>query len=164
MEFPELKDDEAFLNQVDVTFNSNNLFEEWKKLANTNKRMEILERMIGIGTTDAEGNQKPYFHIEYALEYVKLLTPEEKDRNKKYWMESAATGVAKSEGGGSGSPEGGPEGAPESGGPPSEGNTPTEGGPEGAPAPENTEAPAPESPPPPGGAAAGGAENQPFEF
>jgi hypothetical protein len=33
MEFPELKDDEIFLNQVDISFNSNQLFEEWKKLA-----------------------------------------------------------------------------------------------------------------------------------
>ena len=44
VEFPELKDDEVFLNQIDVDFISNQLFEEWKKLGNMNKKMNRYNR------------------------------------------------------------------------------------------------------------------------
>jgi hypothetical protein len=42
VEFPELKDDEVLMNQVDVDFNSNQIFEEWKKINNLAKRAEAI--------------------------------------------------------------------------------------------------------------------------
>jgi hypothetical protein len=98
MEFPELKDDEIFLNQVDISFNSNQIFEEWKKLANMEKRSSILSTLLGIQTADG----LPYFHIEYLIDKVMKLTPEEKEENKAYWIKAKGSGTAQpgAEGGG----------------------------------------------------------------
>ena len=142
IEFPELKEDEVFLNQIDITFNSNQVFEEWKKLNNMSKKAEIFTQMIGI-----MNGEKPYFHIEYLMDNVFKLTPEEKAENQKYWAKDS-TAIGSS----TGSPmEGGMEGPmpPTEGGmespmPPTEGGMestpPTEGGMEGTP-------PAPPTPP-----------------
>jgi hypothetical protein len=88
IEFPELKDDEIFLNQVDIAFNSNQLFEEWKKLANMEKKSGILSTLLGI--QKADGN--PYFHIDYLMDNVFKLTPEEKAENERYWAKDSAGG------------------------------------------------------------------------
>ena len=40
MEFPELKDDEIFLNSVDIIFSSNQTIEEWKRIKTYTKKME----------------------------------------------------------------------------------------------------------------------------
>lgn len=135
MEFPELKDDEVFLNQCDINFNSNQLFEEWKKLANFEKRAGILSTLLGIQTADGQ----PYFHIDYLIDKVMKLSEEEKQENKAYWIKSAKGG------GEAGEVEGGMEGA-ESG---MEGEAPTE-----------TPEAAPETPP----AEEGGGEAPPSEF
>jgi hypothetical protein len=90
MEFPELKDDEIFLNQVNITFNSNQLFEEWKKLANFEKRSNILSNLLSIQTAD--GN--PYFHIDYLIDKVMKLSNEEVQENKSYWIKSNKGGAS----------------------------------------------------------------------
>jgi len=102
MEFPELKDDEIFLNQVDINFVSNQLFEEWRKLGNFEKRSGILSTLLGIQTADGQ----PYFHIDFLIDKIMKLTPEEKEENKAFWIKSA-------QGGGSAEPgaEGEPGGA-----------------------------------------------------
>jgi hypothetical protein len=142
VEFPELKNDERFLNEVDINFISNQLFEEWKKLGNLMKKSEILTSLNGIQKADGQ----PYFHIEYLIDNVLSLTPEEKEENKKYWLKDSA---------GAGS---GPEGAPgEEGGAEGMGDTGTEGGGET----ETPEAPAETPAPEEGGEAGGGTE---FEF
>jgi hypothetical protein len=148
MEFPELKDDEIFLNQVDVTFYSNQLFEEWKKLGNLEKRAGLLGTLLGIQTADGQ----PYFHIDYLIDHVMKLTPEEKEENKAYWTKAA-------KGGGAG-PEGSMEGA-EGGGVEGGGEIPAEGG-EAAPA--QAQAPAAQAPAQGGGEAAGGEAGGEFEF
>jgi len=146
MEFPELKNDEIFLNQVDINFNSNQLFEEWKKLANFEKRASILGTMLGIQTADGQ----PYFHIDYLIDKVMKLTPEEKEENKAYWIKSG-------KGGGAG-PEGGAEAGAEGGEPGAEGGEPgVEGGEGGA---QTT----PEAGPEPGGGGEAGGEGAEFEF
>jgi len=148
MEFPELKDDEIFLNQVDIQFNSNQLFEEWKKLANMEKRATILGSLLGIQTADGQ----PYFHIDYLIDKVMKLTPEEKEENKAYWVKSGKGGGAGPEATGEGGEPGATEGG-ESGAPP---ETAPEGGTETPPTPE-AGGPGGEA----GGAEPGGAE---FEF
>jgi len=100
MEFPELKDDEIFLNQVDIIFVSNQLFEEWRKLGNFEKRSGIMSTLLGIQTADGQ----PYFHIDFLIDKIMKLTQEEKEENKSYWIKSA-------QGGGTA-----PEGAPMEGG------------------------------------------------
>ena len=96
VEFPELKDDEVFLNQIDVDFISNQLFEEWKKLGNMNKKIEILGSYTGIQKADGT----PYFHIDYLIDNVLKLTAEEKEENKRYWAKDAAGAGTAPEGGG----------------------------------------------------------------
>jgi hypothetical protein len=113
VEFPELKDDERFMNEVDVQFLSNQLFEEWKKLGNLSKKAEILGSLTSIQKADGT----PYFHIEYLIDHVLKLTPEEKEENKKYWLKDAAgAGSAPGgEGGEGGGEMGGAQAAPEGG-------------------------------------------------
>lgn len=95
IEFPELKDDESFLNQIDISFNSNQVFEEWKKLGNIEKKAGIVSTMLGI-----MNGEKPYFHIDYIMDHVFKLTPEEKEENKKYWLKDSSAAGASAEGGG----------------------------------------------------------------
>jgi hypothetical protein len=149
IEFPELKDDDMFLNQVDINFNSNQVFEEWKKLGNMEKKAGILSTMLGIMNGD-----KPYFHIDYLMDSVFKLTQEEKAENQKYWAKDITGGAGSAEpgtggeGGGSGGPEmGGAQAGPEAG-------PGAQTGPEAGPGPE---APAPEA----GGAPEANGE---FEF
>lgn len=134
IEFPELKDDEVFINSVDIIFYTNQIFEEWKKINTLAKRAEAITTLTGI-----MNGEKPYFHIEWIMDHVFKLTPEEKSENQKYWAKDAAQAAA---------------GAPAEGG-----EAPAEG--EEAPA-EGEEAPAAEAPAEGGEAPAeGGGE---FEF
>ena len=144
VEFPELKDDEVFLNQIDIDFISNQLFEEWKKLGNMSKKIEILGSYTGIQKADGT----PFFHIDYLIDNVLKLTAEEKEENKRYWAKDAAGGGSAPEGGGEAGAGGDIAGGGET--PESPTETPTE-----AP----TETP-PETPPAEGGAEGGGE----FEF
>lgn len=148
IEFPELKEDESFMNQIDITFNSNQVFEEWKKLGNMGKKAGILGTMLGI-----MNGEKPYFHIDYLMDNVFKLTPEEKEENKSYWAKdttgAAGSGEPGAEGGGgdAGGDMGG--GIPEAGDMGGGGDTPApEGGSEPPPPPEGG---APEPPAPEGG-------------
>ena len=88
VEFPEYKDDERFLNQIDIDFLSNQLFEEWRKLGNLSKKAEILQTFTGIQKADGE----PYFHIEYLIDHVLKLSPEEKQENLRYWQRDSQGG------------------------------------------------------------------------
>ena len=152
IEFPELAKDEKFLNSVDIQFNSNQMFETWKKLSNFEKKVNIVNNMLGIQTADGQ----PYFHIEYLMDRVFELSQEEKEENERYKIKAAGmSGVPGETTEGGGGAQGGMEmgGGAQGGmemGSPEEG-----GGGEAPPAPEGGEAP----PAPEGG---GGAEE--FEF
>ena len=86
IEFPEMKEDDSFLNQMDIVFNSNQVFEEWKKLGNLEKKAGIVGTLLGV-----MNGEKPYFHIEYIMDHIFKLTPEEKAENQKYWVKDSAT-------------------------------------------------------------------------
>jgi hypothetical protein len=150
IEFPELKEDEIALNQMDIIFYSNQIFEEWKKINNLSKKAEAL------GTLTAVMNgEKPYFHIEWLMDNVFKLTPEEKAENQKYWAKDAAGAAAGPEGAAGG--EGGEMSAQGGEG----GEMPAEGGQAAAEAPaQGGGQAAPEAAPAQGGAEGGGE----FEF
>jgi hypothetical protein len=140
VEYPELKDDEVFLNQLDIDFISNQLFEEWKKLGNMAKKIEILNTYTGIQKADGT----PYFHIEYLIDHVLKLSSEEKEENRRYWIKDGA-GAGSSEAtpgeGGEGAEPGGEFGGEfggEAGGeaPETGGETPEAGGEAGGESPE----------------------------
>jgi hypothetical protein len=148
IEFPELIEDEFFTNGVDITFFSNQVFEEWKKLNNLEKKSGIVGTLLGV-----MNGEKPYFHIEWIMDNIFKLSPEEKAENQKYWDKDAmnaaagATGEpgAPSEGGGGmpaeggAPPEGGGQAAPEGGG-----EAPAQGGAQAAPQATPEAPPAPE--------------------
>ena len=85
VEFPELIEDEVVMNEIDINFNSNQIFEEWKKINNLAKRAEAIGTLTGIMNGD-----KPYFHIEWIMDHVFKLTPEEKAENQKYWAKDSS--------------------------------------------------------------------------
>lgn len=101
IEFPELKDDESLLNQVDINFYSNQLFEEWKKINNLSKRAEVVSTLLGVMKTD----ERPYFHIEWIMDKVFKLTPEEKSENERYWARDDNPEAAEGAEGGEGGPD-----------------------------------------------------------
>lgn len=154
IEFPEFIEDEKFLNQVDINFYSNQVFEEWKKLGNLEKKAGIVGTLLGV-----MNGEKPYFHIEYIMDHIFKLTPEEKALNQKYWQKDAsAIGTAPEGTGAQGGAPGGMEGGMEGGA-----QAPAQGGAQ-VPAQGGAQAPAQggaQAPPPAQGGAQGGAE---FEF
>ena len=127
IEFPELVNDEIFQNQVDIIFYTNQVFEEWKKLGNLEKKAGIVGTLLGV-----MNGEKPYFHIEYIMDNIFKLTPEEKAQNQKYWAQDPTTIGAGVEGEGGG--EGG-EMPAEGGEMPAEGGgeMPAQGGAQAAP-------------------------------
>ncbi len=139
LDFPELKDDENFLNSINAEFNGVNLFHEWKKLTNLSKRSEILGSLSS-SILDSEG--KPYFHIEWLVREILKLDEETIEENDR-WKKASASGTAiPPEGGGVG------PGPSEFGGGANEFSPAPEASPIETPAPAETpttpEAPAPE--------------------
>jgi hypothetical protein len=159
VEFPELREDDIIMNEIDIDFNSNQIFEEWKKINNLAKRAEAIGTLTGI-----MNGEKPYFHIEWIMDHVFKLTPEEKAENQKYWAKDAA-GAGAAPGAQGGAQVGGEMGA--QGGAQVGGEMGAQGGAQAggqaapeAPAQGGGQA-APEAPPAQGGGAQGGSE---FEF
>lgn len=103
IEFPELKEDEFFTNGVDITFYSNQIFEEWKKINNLEKKAGIVGTLLGV-----MNGEKPYFHIEWIMDNIFKLSPEDKAENQKYWEKDASNAAgATGEPGEPGGPGGG---------------------------------------------------------
>jgi hypothetical protein len=132
IEFPELKDDEILLNQIDIDFYSNQLFEEWKKINNLSKKSEIVGTLLGV-----MNGEKPYFHIEWIMDKVFKLSQEDKAENMKYWAKDGAGSGSAPEGeggmeggmeGGESGGEGGMEGGDTGGGDTGGGEAPEAGG------------------------------------
>ena len=114
------------------------------------KRSEIVGTLLGV-----MNGEKPYFHIEWIMDNVFKLTPEEKAENQRYWTQDAANAAAATAEGGVPA-EGGEAGAPAEGGEaPAEGEAPAQGGAQAAP-----EAPAAEE----GGGEAPAEGGGEFEF
>ena len=109
MEFPELKEDEIFLNSVDIIFSSNQTIEEWKRIKTYTKKIEAAQTMLLLLRPD----QTPYFHIDFIVNNILKLSQEEIQENNMFWIKAKAEGqkIVAGEGG-----EVPPGGAPPSGG------------------------------------------------
>lgn len=152
IDFPELKDDEKFINQVDITFYTNQLFEEWKKINNLSKKADILSTLTDIQNPDGTS----YFHIEWLMDNIFKLSQEDKQENQRYWSREKGNDE---DGEGDGEDGGGDEG----GGMPSEGGDIDSDMDEGPPEEAGGEEPgSEEGGEEPGGEEAGGEEE--FEF
>ena len=150
LDFPELKKDVIFANSLRLLFNSDVLFEEWKYLANLDKRSQIAATLSS-NLMDAE--QKPYLSVEWIARNIMKFSDKDIEENEKYKMMERKkalqnAGVAPPEGGGGppgGMGGGGGGGSPMGGGAPPEGPPPEGGG---------------EIPTPQGGAQGGGMGGQ----
>lgn len=126
-DFPELMQDYNFINNLNITFNSNELFEEWKYLANLEKRSNIASTLSS-NLQNAEG--EGYLSLEWIIRNIMKFTDKDIAENDKYKLKekgslSGREGVEGEEGMGEeefGGPPSGP-GAPFFGGsePPSSG-------------------------------------------
>jgi len=94
IEFPELKDDDIFVNRLDISFHKNEIFEEWKRMNNLSKRADIVSTMLGI-TKD----EKPYFHIDFLMDWIFKLSIEDRAENERYWLKDS-NATAEAQGGG----------------------------------------------------------------
>ena len=81
IDFPELKNDTKFLNQIGIEFRSKELFEEWKRLNNQQKRIEIAEQYLS-SLQDEEGVS--YFSIDYVVNNILKLSEKDKQENESY--------------------------------------------------------------------------------
>ena len=118
LDFPELKKDIVFANSLRLLFNSDVLFEEWKYLANLDKRSQIAATLSS-NLMDAE--QKPYLSVEWIARNIMKFSDKDIEENEKYKMMERKkalqnAGIAPPEGGGpmGGGPMGG--GSPMGGG------------------------------------------------
>lgn len=107
MEFPELKNDEIFLNKVDIAFSSNQTIEEWKRIKTYTKKIEAA---TNIQNLKREDGATPYFHIEFIVNNILKLSQQEIEENNAYWIKSKAA-ITGAPGGEMGAP-GGEMGAP----------------------------------------------------
>ncbi len=153
IEFPELIEDEVFTNRVDIDFYTNQIFEDWKKINNMAKKSEIVGTLLGV----MKNAEQPYFHIEWIMDNIFKLTPEEKAENARYWARDAGAAGASGEEGEFGGEGGGEAGGGEFGESGGEFGGEVQGG--GEPGGETPEAPTP--PETGGGEEPGGGE---FEF
>ena len=100
MEFPELKDDEIFLNAVDITFSSNQTIEEWKRIKTYTKKIEAAQTMLLLLRPD----QTPYFHIDFIVNNILKLSQDEIQENNAFWIKAKAAGQQLLPGGEGGAP------------------------------------------------------------
>lgn len=112
LDFPELENDNLFNSSLKLEFNSNELFEEWKRLKNMAKRAEIVSTLSS-NFIDKDGNS--YLHQEWLARNIMKLTEKEIEENNKYKLISPS-GEGSGDGGGGGESSGGGSSMPDMGG------------------------------------------------
>ena len=112
-DFPELISDHKFMASLNIEFNSNELFEEWKRLANLEKRSNIASTLIA-NITNAEG--EPYLPTEWVIRNIMKFDDEQIAEIKKYKLKEQGSLATEGDGGdgeggsGGGDFEGGEDG------------------------------------------------------
>ena len=112
LSIPDIKNDKRILNAVSLRFNSYNLFEEQMNIEVMTRRIEFIGTFKdSLVTTDAEGNDIPYFSNKFLIEKYLKMSDADLELNEKYKREEKL-------GKGSGDEEGGEdeEGGDEGGG------------------------------------------------
>lgn len=86
LDFPELREDNLFRNELNLNFNSNELFEEWKMLNNLEKRSQIAAT-LNSNIQSSDGT--PYLAVEWIVRNIMRFTDEDIEINKKYKLKEA---------------------------------------------------------------------------
>ena len=103
LSIPDIKNDKRILNAVSLRFNSYNLFEEQMNIEVMTRRIEFIGTFKeSLVTTDAEGNDIPYFSNKFLIEKYLKMSDADLELNEKYKREEKL-------GKGSGDEEGGEE-------------------------------------------------------
>ena len=107
-DFPELIEDHNFIKELNIEFNSNELFEEWKYLGNLEKRATIASTLTS-NLQNAEGES--WLATEWIVRRIMKFTDEDIAENEKYKLKEkgALAGTPTGEEGGEG---GGPPSGP----------------------------------------------------
>jgi hypothetical protein len=87
-DFPELITDHNFINNLNIEFNSNELFEEWKYLGNLEKRANIASTLSS--NLMEPGGENSYYSIEWLVRNIMKMNDEQIDENAKYKMKENA--------------------------------------------------------------------------
>lgn len=71
---PDIKNDKRILDSISLRWNSYNLFEEMMNIEVMTKRIEFIGTMKdSLSTTDAEGNEEPFFSLKFlVMKYLKM--------------------------------------------------------------------------------------------
>ena len=81
----DIKDDISFLASLHLVYQSSSVFLQEKKLLLAQQNASAISNILqSIQVQDAEGNQAPYFDIDFLVETFSLFTPEELKKNEEY--------------------------------------------------------------------------------
>ena len=87
-DFPELIEDHNFIKELNIDFNSNELFEEWKYLANLEKRATIASSLSS-NLQNAEGES--YLAMEWIIRNIMKFNDEDIAENEKYKLKEKSS-------------------------------------------------------------------------
>ena len=98
LSIPDIKNDKRILDSVSLRWNSYNLFEEMMNIEIMTRRIEFIGTMKdSLATTDAEGNEEPFFSLRFlVMKYLKM-SDADLELNQKYKLKEKLDG-AKNEG------------------------------------------------------------------
>jgi hypothetical protein len=84
LDFPELKEDDAFKAQIGIKYHRYNIFEEMKEIEILQKRLDFVQSMKdGLVEQDANMNEIKYFASEFLIQRFLGLSAEDLRLNKK---------------------------------------------------------------------------------
>ena len=109
LKFPELQKDFSLKSMISVQYNKDNMFEELKNMEIMSKRLEFLGSLKDLTQTDAEGNEVPYFDLDFLVKKYLKMDPNDLDQNRTYIESKTKAKGAGEEGGEAGGEAGGEE-------------------------------------------------------
>lgn len=96
---PEVKNDKRLLDAIALRFNSYNLFEEMQNIEVLQKRIEFISTFKdSLTTTDADGNDIPYFSIKFLISKYLKMSDADLELNEKYKLEEKFESEKRDEG------------------------------------------------------------------
>ena len=120
LSIPDIKNDKRLLDAVSLRFNSYNQFEEMAGIEVDSKRIEFISNMSqSLVTTDAEGNEVPFFSMKFLIMKYLKMSDADLELNEKYKFEEKiekGEGESEEEEGGDEEMGGGDEGGGDEGG------------------------------------------------
>jgi len=84
LDFPELKEDDAFKSQIGISYNKLNIFEEMKEIEILQKRLDFVTAMKdGLVEQDANMNDIKYFSSEFLIQRFLGMSQDDLRLNKR---------------------------------------------------------------------------------